>query len=74
VLIAGLILSSFPHDKISNNHHQRIKTIEKIPAARTKIEIPTKTNSPKSNFSQRIEFPVSKAFTISISINLLILI
>jgi len=58
VLIAGLILSSFPPERISNNPPQRINKMESIPAARTKREIIKRMNSPKSIFASKID-PVS---------------
>lgn len=48
VLMAGFILSSFPPERISRSPHQRTKRIDKIPAAKTKSEIASKINSPKS--------------------------
>ena len=74
VLIAGFILSSFHQDKTSNNHPRKIKIIEKIQAAKTKIEIANKIKSQKFNFSHKILQELSKAFTIFIIIKFYILI
>jgi len=48
VLIAGLILSSFPPERIRSRPHHSIKRIESRPAAKTKREIARRTNSQKS--------------------------
>jgi len=55
VLIAGLILSSLPPDKIKSKPHHNIKTIEKIHEANTNNEIANKTKSQNSILGQRIE-------------------
>jgi hypothetical protein len=48
VLMAGLILSSFPPERIRSNHPQRINKIDRTPAARTKNDIVRSTKFPKS--------------------------
>jgi hypothetical protein len=58
VLIAGLILSSFPPERIRRSPHQSINTIDRIHAARTKREIARRINSQKSILASSIE-PVS---------------
>lgn len=68
VLIAGLILSSFHHDKIKSKPHHRINIIEKIQEAKTNNEIPSKMKSPNSIAGQNIEFQASKAYVVSIII------
>jgi hypothetical protein len=45
VLIAGLILSSFPPERIRSKPHHRINTIDKIPANKTNREIDNNTKS-----------------------------
>jgi hypothetical protein len=55
VFIAGLILSSFPQDKISKTPHHSMNTIENTPAIKTKIEIASKTKSQNSIAFQNIE-------------------
>jgi hypothetical protein len=55
VFIAGFILSSFHQDKISNNPHQSTNIIEKTQAAKTKIEIASKTKSQNSTAPQKTE-------------------
>lgn len=64
VLIAGFILSSFPQESISKSHHQSIKTTEKIQAAKTNIDIASKTNSQKSSFSHSIDEVLFTACTV----------
>jgi hypothetical protein len=64
VLIAGFILSSFPHDSISKRPHHKINTMEKIQAANTNIDIASKTNSQKSSFSHSIDEVLFKACTV----------
>ena len=55
VLIAGLILSSFPPERIRRRPHQRINSIESTQAARTKSDIARSINSPKSIFHSKME-------------------
>jgi len=55
VLIAGLILSSFPPESIRSKPHQSMKRIERSPAVRTKRDIARSINSPKSIFPSKIE-------------------
>jgi hypothetical protein len=57
VLIAGLILSSLPPDKIKSNPHHNINTIENTQEAKTNNDIDNKINSPKSILGQKIEAP-----------------
>jgi hypothetical protein len=64
VLIAGFILSSFPPDNMSKRPHHNIKTIEKIQAAKTNMDIASKTNSQKSSFSHSIDEVLFKACTV----------
>jgi hypothetical protein len=51
-LIAGLILSSLPPDRISNSPHHNIKTIESIHAKSTNNEIDNSMKSQNSIASQ----------------------
>lgn len=56
-LIAGLILSSFPPERMSNTPPQRIYIIEKIPANNTIIAIANNMKSPKSIWElNKVEF------------------
>jgi hypothetical protein len=57
VLIAGLILSSFPQERISRSPHQRIKTMENIQAESTNIEIAKSINSQNSSCPANIPSP-----------------
>jgi hypothetical protein len=47
VLIAGFILSSFPHERIRSKPHHNINTIEKTPEDRTNKEIDSNIKSQK---------------------------
>jgi len=60
-LIAGFILSSFPHERIRRSHHRSIKIIDNTPEARTNNEIASKTNSQKSSCCPSIVSEESKA-------------
>jgi hypothetical protein len=73
VFIAGLILSSFPHDKIKSNPHHKINIIEKIHEAKTNNEIHNKMKSPKAIVGQNTEPPSLNAYTVSIIIKKLII-
>jgi hypothetical protein len=68
VLIAGLILSSFHQDNISNNPPHKINTIENIQEAKTNNEIANKIKSPKVIVGQNIVPPSFNAYTVSIII------
>jgi hypothetical protein len=65
VLIAGLILSSFPPESINNNPPHNIKTIDSIHANNTKSDIANRIKSPKAIDSQKIglALPLEKATT-----------
>jgi hypothetical protein len=65
VFIAGLIFSSFPHERIRSNHPHKMNIIERTPETRTKSEIASNMNSPKSICFPRIEFVASKAYAFS---------
>jgi hypothetical protein len=54
VFIAGLIFSSFPHDKINSKPHQRINTIDNIHETKTNHEIANKIKSQKLIFASNI--------------------
>jgi len=54
-LIAGFILSSFPPESMRRSPPQRIKSIERSPAERTKREMVRRINSPKSIPQEKIE-------------------
>jgi len=66
VLIAGLIFSSFPPESIKSNPHHKIKTMDKTPAANTKIDISKRKKSQNVRFSEKIpqnlDTSLSKAF------------
>jgi len=68
VLIAGLLLSSFPPERISKSPHHRMKSIERRPAAKTKSEIARSTNSPKSIFASKIDPASFTAYTVEYNI------
>jgi hypothetical protein len=53
-LIAGLILSSFPHDRISKTHPHKMYNIEKTQANSTIIEIANKIKSQNSILEENI--------------------
>jgi len=63
VLIAGLILSSFPPESIKSKPHHKMKIIERSQAANTNNEIAKRTNSQKSIWASNIE-AVSAANTV----------
>jgi hypothetical protein len=54
-LIAGLILSSLPPERIKSNPHHNINTIEKTQEASTNKEIASNINSQISILGQSIE-------------------
>jgi hypothetical protein len=64
VLIAGFILSSFPPDRMRSKPHHRIKTIDSIHAARTKIDIARRMNSQKSILASNIDPDSFTAYTV----------
>lgn len=70
VLIAGLILSSFPPERIKSNPPHKMNTIEKTPANNTKSEIASNTNSQNSKVSPIIPGEaVTAACTVSSIMN-----
>jgi len=58
-LIAGLILSSFPPERIKSSPHQRINTIENTHANKTNKEIANKMKSPNAMLLVKMVLPVS---------------
>jgi hypothetical protein len=68
---AGFILSSFPPESISNNHHRNIYQIENIQAKNTSNEIDNKTKSHNSILDVKSGFVVTLA-ALAISINIFI--
>jgi hypothetical protein len=67
--IAGFILSSFPPERISNNHHRKIYPIEKIQAKNTSSEIARSIKSPNSILDEKSGVVVTAA-ALAISINI----
>jgi len=63
VFIAGLILSSFPPERIKSSPHHKINIIERSQAANTNNDIARSTNSQKSIWASNIEL-VSAANTV----------
>lgn len=70
VLMAGFILSSFPPDKISNNPHHNINTIENTHANNTNNDIASRIKSPKAIFDDKIALPEVLMFACTGSINI----
>lgn len=64
-MIAGLILSSFPPERINKSPHHNINTIENIPAARTKRDIASNIKSQKAIDSHRIDVFWVVAYVVS---------
>lgn len=72
VLIAGLILSSFPPDNINSNPHHKMNTIDNTHANKTNNEIASKIKSQNAIDSQNIGFVcVDKASACVINIFIL---
>jgi hypothetical protein len=67
--IAGFILSSFPPERISNNHPRKIYPIEKIQAKNTSSEIARSIKSPNSILDEKSGVVVTAA-ALAISINI----
>ncbi len=55
VFIAGLIFSSFHHERTRSTHPRNIKSTEKTEAKSTNIEIAKRRNSPKSKTLQNTD-------------------